>query len=113
VVVSVYVALSADASVSYRPPIDAPCDGRKSHFSDPSVRKMRKTPRQKAASPDAPRKSSKKMKVDVNRALDASAPRDGLLLTADFDKSEWEIMYPVFVVEDLIDPSTRVIRRNT
>jgi hypothetical protein len=58
-------------------------------------------------------KRSKKMKVDVDRALAASAPCDGSLSTTDFDKSEWEIMYPHFVVESLIDPSACVIRRST
>jgi hypothetical protein len=53
------------------------------------------------------------MKVDVDRALAASAPCDGSLSTTDFDKSEWEIMYPHFVVESLVDPSACVIRRST
>jgi hypothetical protein len=34
---SVYVVLSADASGSRTPAIDAPRDGQKSHFNDPSV----------------------------------------------------------------------------
>jgi hypothetical protein len=39
---SVYIALSADASSSRTPVIDAPCDGQKSRFNDPSVQKMKK-----------------------------------------------------------------------
>jgi hypothetical protein len=109
----VYIALSADASGSHMPVIDAPRDGQKSCFSGPSVQKIWKLRRWKAAPTDAPRKRSKKVKVDVDRALAASAPRDDLLSTADFDKSEWEIMYHLFVAEGLIDPSTRVIRINT
>jgi hypothetical protein len=53
------------------------------------------------------------MKVDVNRALGAPVPRDGSLSTVDFDKFEWEIVYPLFVAEGLVDPSMRVNRRNT
>jgi hypothetical protein len=50
------------------------------------------------------------MKVDVNRALGAPVPRDGSLSTVDFDKFEWEIVYPLFVAEGLVDPSMRVNR---
>jgi hypothetical protein len=109
---SVYVVLSADALSSRTPVIDAPRGGRKSCFDDSSIRKMKKTRRRKAALTDAPRKRSKEAKVDVNRALGAPTPRDGSLLAADFDKSEWKIMYPLFVAEGLIDPSVRVNRRN-
>jgi hypothetical protein len=35
------------------------------------------------------------------------------LSTADFDRSEWEIMYPLFVVEGLVDPSEHVNRGST
>jgi hypothetical protein len=40
---SVYVALSADASSSHKPAIDAPRDNRRSHFNNLPVRKTRKT----------------------------------------------------------------------
>jgi hypothetical protein len=30
----------------------------------------------------------------------------------DFNSSEWEIMYPHFIEEGLIDPSDRVIKKN-
>jgi hypothetical protein len=105
----VYIAMSVDASGSRTPAIDAPRDGKKLCFSDPSVRKMRKTQQWKAAPADAPRKRSKKVKVDVDRALAASAPHNGSLSTAVFDKSEWEIMYPLFVAEGVVDPSAHVI----
>jgi hypothetical protein len=38
-------------------------------------------------------------------------PRGGLLSAANFDKSEWEIMYPCFVEEGLIDSSEHVNRK--
>jgi hypothetical protein len=111
--VSVYVALTADASGSHTPVIDAPCDGQESRFNNPSVQKMRKTRWRKAAPTDAPQKRSKKAKVYVDRALAASTPCSGSLLTADFAKSEWEIMYPLFMAEGLIDSPACVIRQNT
>jgi hypothetical protein len=111
--VSVYIALSADASSSRMHAINVPLDGLKSRFRDLPTKKMRKTRRQKAAPTDALQKRSKRAKVDVDRALAASAPHDGSVSIADFDKSEWEIMYPLFVAEGLVDPSARVIRRNT
>jgi hypothetical protein len=105
----VYIAMSADASGSHTPAIDAPRDGKKLCFSDPSVQKMRKTRQWKAAPAVAPPKRSKKAKVDVDRALAAAAPHNGSLSTAVFDKSEWEIMYPLFVAEGVVDPSAHVI----
>jgi hypothetical protein len=45
------------------------------------------------------------MKVDAEHALAAHIPRGGSLSAADFNKSEWEIMYPLFVEEGLVDPS--------
>jgi hypothetical protein len=36
-----------------------------------------------------------------------AAPLRGGLSTTDFDSVEWEIMYPHFVVEDLVDPPDR------
>jgi hypothetical protein len=111
--VIVYIELSVDALISHTPMIDAPCGGQKSCFGDSSVQKTKKTRRRNAALTDTPRKRSKKMKVDVNRALGAPAPRDGSLSTTDFDKFEWEIVYPLFVAEGLVDPSMRVNRKNT
>jgi hypothetical protein len=58
-------------------------------------------------------KRSKIAKVDVERALEIPAPRNGSLSTADFDRSEWEIMYPLFVAEGLVDPSECVNRGGT
>jgi hypothetical protein len=52
------------------------------------------------------------MKVDTERALVAPTPHGGSLSVADFDRSKWEIMYPLFVVEGLIDPSECVNRED-
>jgi hypothetical protein len=51
---------------------------------------------------------SKKTKIDAERALAASTSRGGSLSAADFDKSEWEMMYPLFIEEGLVDSSERV-----
>jgi hypothetical protein len=42
----------------------------------------------------------------------APTPRGGLLSAADFNRSEWEIMYPLFVVEGLVDPAESVSRKD-
>jgi hypothetical protein len=52
------------------------------------------------------------MKIDVERALLAPEPRGGSLFVADFDKPEWEIMYPLFVKEGLVGPSECVNRKD-
>jgi hypothetical protein len=49
---------------------------------------------------------SKRMKVNAGCALAATSPHDGALSAADFDWSEWEIMYPHFVKEGFLGPST-------
>jgi hypothetical protein len=51
---------------------------------------------------------SKKTKIDAKHTLAVPTPRGGLLSTADFDKSEWEILYPLSVEEGLIDSFERV-----
>jgi hypothetical protein len=68
--------------------------------------------RQKTTLTNAPRRKSKKTKIDAERALVAPTPRGGSLFAADFDKSEWEIMYPLFVKEGLVVPSECVNRKN-
>jgi hypothetical protein len=55
-------------------------------------------------------KGLKKAKVDVERTLEVPASHGSSLSATDFDRSEWEIMYPLFVVEGLTDPSERVNR---
>jgi hypothetical protein len=111
--VSVYVELSVDALSSRKHAIDAPRDNRRSRFNNLLVQKMKKTQRCKVVPSDAPRKRSKKMKVDINRTLAAPTPRDGPLSAAGFARSKWEIMYPLFVAEGLIDTSTHVNRKDT
>jgi hypothetical protein len=50
--------------------------------------------------------------IDVEHALAAPSPRGGALSTADFDPSEWEIVYPRFIEEGLVDPSGCVNKKN-
>jgi hypothetical protein len=52
------------------------------------------------------------MKVDAERALVGPTLHGGSLSVADFDRSKWEIMYPLFDVEGLIDPSECVNRED-
>jgi hypothetical protein len=52
-------------------------------------------------------------KVDIDHVLAVPTARDGSLSTAGFDRSEWEIMYPLFVAEGLIDTFAHVSRRET
>jgi hypothetical protein len=56
----------------------------------------------------ASRGKSKKMKIDAERALAAATSRGGSLSTPYFDKSKWEIMYPLFVEEGIVDSSEHV-----
>jgi hypothetical protein len=58
------------------------------------------------------RRKSKKTKIDAERALAAPTLCGGLLSTTDFDKSEWEIVYPLFVEEGLVSPSECVHRKD-
>jgi hypothetical protein len=52
------------------------------------------------------------MKVDAERALVVPILRGGSISAADFDRSEWEIKYPLFVEEGLIDPSKHVSQKD-
>jgi hypothetical protein len=52
------------------------------------------------------------MKIDAKR-IAAATQRGGSLSTTDFVKSEWEIMYPLFVEEGLVGPSECVNRKDT
>jgi hypothetical protein len=51
-------------------------------------------------------------KVDAECASATPLLRDGPILAADFDLSEWEIMYPHFVEEGLVDPPGHVNKKN-
>jgi hypothetical protein len=53
-----------------------------------------------------------KTKVDAERTLAAPIRRGGSLCAANFDRSEWEIMYPLFVEEGLIDLSECVSQKD-
>jgi hypothetical protein len=52
---------------------------------------------------------SEKSKIDATQAL---APHSDSTSIADFDKSKWEILYPLFVSEGIIDPSKGVNRKH-
>jgi hypothetical protein len=68
---------------------------------------------QKSRLTSAPLRKSNKTKIDAERALAVRTPHGGSLWASYFDRSEWEIMYPLFVMEGLIDPSERVSRKDT
>jgi hypothetical protein len=108
---SVYVALTADV-------LSSPCINnrflawQKSHVGISSARpshsraaSLMYPQRRKAALTNAPGRKSKKVKINAERALAAPTPRGGSLSAADFDKSEWETIYPIFVEEGLVVPS--------
>jgi hypothetical protein len=111
-VVSVYDALTADASSSCASTINASRDARKysldgssTQQSHSQVTSSQKSRWQKPSLTSAPRRKLKKTMVDVERTLAAPPPRGGSLSTSNFDRSEWEIMFPLFVMEGLIDLS--------
>jgi hypothetical protein len=58
------------------------------------------------------RKRSKRMKVNTGCTLATSSLHDGALSDADFDQSEWKIMYPRFVEEVFVGPSDCVNKKN-
>jgi hypothetical protein len=67
--------------------------------------------RQKTTLTNAPWRKSKKTKIDAEHALAVPTPCSGSLSATDFDKSEWEIMYPLFVEEGLVGPSECASRK--
>jgi hypothetical protein len=114
-VVSVYVALTADALSSRASTTDNLCaiqesctGGSSGQWSRSRTASSKKPRQRKTALTGTSWRKSKKMKVDAERALVAPTPRGGSLSATDFDKNEWEIMYPCFVEEGLIDPSEHV-----
>jgi hypothetical protein len=117
-VASVYVALTADASNSHVSTVDNLCDvwesctggssDRQSHSRMASSKKPR---RQQTTLPGTLQRKSMKVKIDVERTLVAPMPCGGSLSAANFDKNEWEIMYPHFVEENLVDPYEHVNRK--
>jgi hypothetical protein len=116
---SVHVALTADALSFHMSTVSAPHCTQKSFVDCSSTRQSRtqatssqKPQRQKSLFTSAPQSKSQKMKVDTEGALAMPIPRGGSLSAADFDRYEWEIMYPLFVEEGLVDPSERVSRKD-
>jgi hypothetical protein len=68
--------------------------------------------RQKTALANFPQRKFKKMMIDAERALATPTLRGGSLSASDFDKSEWEIMYPLFIEEGLVGRSECVNRKD-
>jgi hypothetical protein len=66
--------------------------------------------RQKTVLTNTPWRKSK-TKIDAECTLAVPTPHGGSLSTADFDKSEWKIMYPLFIEEGLIGPSECVNKK--
>jgi hypothetical protein len=52
------------------------------------------------------------MMIDAEPALATPMPCGGSLSASDFDKSEWEIMYPLFIEEGLVGRSECVNRKD-
>jgi hypothetical protein len=52
------------------------------------------------------------MKVDAKCSLAVATPRSGLVSTTNFDRYEWQIMYPLFIEEGLVGPSECVNRKD-
>jgi hypothetical protein len=69
--------------------------------------------RQKTVLTDAPWRQSQKMKIDVEHALAMPTWRGGSISAIDFEKSKWDIMYPLFVEEGLVGPFECVNRKDT
>jgi hypothetical protein len=115
---SVYVALIVDASNSHASTVGAPCGDQESHADGSCTLRSRsramlsrRSHRQEPGGVGAPRWSSKRAKINTDYTLAAPSLCDGVLSTADFNRSEWEIMYPRFV-EGLVGPSNCVIKKN-
>jgi hypothetical protein len=114
---SAYVALTTDVLRSHTTTVNAPHGDRVSRANISSTRRSRswvsssrKPHRQKPAAAGTPWRKSKKMKTDTGHPLVVPTPCGGSLSAADFDRSEWEIMYPLFVEGGLINPSKHVNR---
>lgn len=117
--VSVSIALTADASSSRASTANVPRGDRGSRADSSSTRQSRsratsarRSRRRRPVDVGAPRKGSKRAKINVEHALAVPSPLDGTLSAADFDQSKWKIMYPCFVEESLIDPFGRVNKKN-
>jgi hypothetical protein len=53
-----------------------------------------------------------RVKINAECALAAPSSCGGALFAADFNQFKWEIMYPRFIEEGLVDPSDRVNKKN-
>jgi hypothetical protein len=112
---SIYVALTAEASSSRASMADAPRGEQRTHTGSSSTRQPRslaallwRSRWWKTKDGDAPCRKSKRTKKSVVESSSAVHPPCGSQLSADnFDSSKWEIMYPHFVEEGLVDPPDR------
>jgi hypothetical protein len=112
---SVYVTLIVEPSGSCAPMGSAPhsegkpCASSSSQTSRSELAALWRSHHRKPKDVQAPCKKSKRTKktmVKDNAAM--ASPRDGLLLAADFDQSDREIMYPHFVEEGFVDLPDRM-----
>jgi hypothetical protein len=96
-VASVYVVLTIDASNSRASTASALQCTQKPCADGPSTRATlsRRPWWQKSRLTSAPLRKSNKTKIDVERALAVCTPCGGSLSASYFDRSEWDIMYPL------------------
>jgi hypothetical protein len=116
---SIYVALTTEASSSCPSMANAPRGRQKSRASGSSTRQPRsqaapsqRSRQQKSEDVDAPCRRSKRTKKAGAKNASAASSLRGSLSAADFDQSEWEIMFPHFVVGGLVDPPGREKKKN-
>jgi hypothetical protein len=115
---NVYVALTVDASSSCASIAYAPRGNQESHADRSSTRRShsRATSSQRSHGRKPEHigvacRRSKRMKVNAGCALAAPSSHDGALSATDFDRSEWEIMYPHFSKKALLVLLTVFCRR--
>jgi hypothetical protein len=119
-VVSVYITLTVDALISRMSTTTAPPNRQESCAGSSSAQQSRswaapwRRPRgRKLENIGALRGRSKRIKKTATKcALVVPSPHGAQLSAADFDQSEWEIMYPRFVEEDLVDPCNQPNKKN-
>jgi hypothetical protein len=120
IAMSVYVALTAEGLSSHASMVDAP-RGRQKSCADSFATQQ---PCSRAASSwrplqrktedvDVPHgRSERTKKVAAETASVAPLLHDGPLSATNFDQSKWEIMYPRFIEEGLVDAPGRANKKN-
>jgi hypothetical protein len=116
---NVYVSLTTDASSYHVSTVGGLHDGQEFCAGGSSYQRShsraassKKPQRWRSAPTGALWRKLKKSKIVAEHALIAPASCLGSLSATNFDKSEWETTYPLFVQEGLVDPSKRVNRKN-